>query len=116
MQAHWGAWNLFIEFIYSNLLIEYSEFVYNMSLFCLESSHVFGNRSRLSSCSSMTENNGGETGRQYGIALFFPGDDKDFVFQHILQVEKEIFKLISSVHLAIASRAQFLNIIYEVGI
>lgn len=69
------------------------------------------------SWSSASENLGNssyESLKQYGVALLFPSDDKDFVFQHILQIEKEIFKLIFQIRIAIATQSQFLKFVYEV--
>lgn len=71
-------------------------------------------RSRISSTSSIKEHHTNDENRQYGLALIFPSEEKEFLFQHILQIEKEILKLITQIHKAVLSKTQFFNITYEV--
>jgi hypothetical protein len=70
----------------------------------------WGSRSRMSSCSSV---NDAEDMRQYGFALIFTIDEKEFVFQHDLQLEKEIFKLETQIHKAALSKTQFFQLIHQ---
>ncbi|KAI1732713.1 folliculin-interacting protein middle domain-containing protein [Ditylenchus destructor] len=83
-----------------------------------------GNRSRMSSCSSISEANHStiqvvnptatdDITKQYGIALLFPGQEKGFVFQHILQIEQEIHKLIAQIHRAVNAKTQFFSLAYQ---
>ncbi|KAI6175300.1 hypothetical protein M3Y97_00673800 [Aphelenchoides bicaudatus] len=67
-------------------------------------------RSRLSSCSSTNEN---EDIRQIGFALLFNLEQKDFMFQHIFQIEEEIVNLEMGIHAATLTRPHFFQTIYN---
>ncbi|CAD5218457.1 unnamed protein product [Bursaphelenchus okinawaensis] len=70
----------------------------------------WGSRSRMSSCSSI---NDGEEMKQIGFALVFDAKERDFIFQHILQIEKEIIKLEFGIYKASNTRSQFFYCVYQ---
>ncbi|KAI3418803.1 hypothetical protein GPALN_007903 [Globodera pallida] len=75
------------------------------------------NRSRLSSCSSIADGcalgDSSTEWKQYGFALLLPCAFRSFIFQHILQVERELDRLVVQIHKAVQDRTQFLQLIYE---
>ncbi|CAD5225511.1 unnamed protein product [Bursaphelenchus xylophilus] len=71
----------------------------------------WGSRSRMSSCSSVNENI--DDLKQIGFALIFDAKERDFLFQHILQIEREIVKLETGIYKASLSRSQFFYCVYQ---
>lgn len=71
----------------------------------------WSSRSRLSSESSTTDT---DDTRQFALALVFNEDEKEFIFHHILQLEKDIRKFQLQIYRAIMTKNQFLNIVYGV--
>ncbi|KAL3073199.1 hypothetical protein niasHT_035475 [Heterodera trifolii] len=75
------------------------------------------NRSRLSSCSSIADacalGDSSAEWKQYGFALILPSEFRSFIFLHILQIERELDRLILQIHKAVQDRAQFFQLIYE---
>lgn len=75
------------------------------------------NRSRLSSCSSVADACGlsesSTDWNQYGFAIILPANFRPFVFHHILQIERELDKLIVHIHKAVQDKSQFFQSIYE---
>lgn len=75
------------------------------------------NRSRLSSCSSIADACGFSDSstdlKQYGFAVLFPAEFRSFIFQHILQVERELDRLVMQIHKAVQDKSQFFQTIYN---
>ncbi|CAD5225766.1 unnamed protein product [Bursaphelenchus xylophilus] len=71
----------------------------------------WGSRSRMSSCSSVNDSNDDQ--KQIGFALIFDAKERDFLFQHILQIEREILKLETGIYKASLSRSQFFYCVYQ---
>lgn len=69
----------------------------------------WSSRSRLSSESSTTDT---EETRQFALALIFNEEEKEFIFHHILQLEKDIRKFQIQIYRAITTKNQFLKIVY----
>ncbi|KAI6180823.1 hypothetical protein M3Y98_00762700 [Aphelenchoides besseyi] len=66
--------------------------------------------SRLSSCCSSF--NEVDDTKQLGFALIFPMDEKDFIFQHILQIEEEVNQLESAIRCTSVAKSNFFQNVY----
>ncbi|MFH4982098.1 hypothetical protein AB6A40_008807 [Gnathostoma spinigerum] len=69
----------------------------------------WSSRSRLSSCSSVTD----DDVRQVAIGLLFNESERNFVLQHLALLETEIVKLEAQLIKASLSKTRFIHIIYQ---